>query len=161
MPAVRRPLTMKRKSKRNSKKVSGIGDTPVIAKKTPLNQQVERSLVPMAMNPAGLDPVKPQILPPWLALPNLIRCQTSLKSLIYGAKFRNYVRVTDCPVATKSSPCLGHSPEPAAMDTTRNGKNHSSRTSAVSGFIFRILLESPSTKSVLPSKANPFRPPLG
>ena len=30
-----------------------------------------------------------------LALPNLIRCQTSPKSLIYGANFRNYVRVTD------------------------------------------------------------------
>jgi len=49
----------------------------------------------MALTPAGLDPVKPQVLHPRLALPNLIRCQTSLKSLTYGANFRNYVRVTD------------------------------------------------------------------
>jgi len=51
----------------------------------------------MAMNPAGLDPVKPQVLHPQLTLPNLIRCQTSLKSLIYGANFRNYVHGTDSP----------------------------------------------------------------
>ena len=56
----------------------------------------------MALTPAGLDPVKPQVLHPRLALPNLIRCQTSLKSLIYGANFRNYVRVTD-----SVSPILG------------------------------------------------------
>ncbi len=49
----------------------------------------------MAMNPAGLDPVKPQALNPRLALPELIRCQTSLNSLIYEANFGNYVRVTD------------------------------------------------------------------
>ena len=48
----------------------------------------------MTLTPAGLDPVKPQVLHPRLALPKLIRCQTSLKSLIYGANFRNYVRVT-------------------------------------------------------------------
>ena len=47
-----------------------IGDTLVIAKRTPVNQQVERSLVPIALIPAGLDPVKPQALHPWLALPN-------------------------------------------------------------------------------------------
>ena len=72
-----------------------IGDTHVIAKRTPVNQQVERSLVPMARTPAGLDPLKPQVLHPGLALPNLIRCQTSLNSWIYGAHFGNYVRVTD------------------------------------------------------------------
>ena len=49
----------------------------------------------MALTPPALDPVKPQVLHPQLALPYLIRCQTSLKSLIYGANFRNYVRVTD------------------------------------------------------------------
>ena len=52
----------------------------------------------MALNPAGLDPVKPQVLQPRLALPNFIRCQTSLKSLIYGANFGNYVRVTYSPM---------------------------------------------------------------
>jgi len=51
----------------------------------------------MAMNPAGLDPVKSQALDPRHALPNLIRCQTSLNSLIYGANTWNYVRVTDPP----------------------------------------------------------------
>jgi hypothetical protein len=51
----------------------------------------------MAMNPAGLDPVRPQVLNPRLALPNLIRCQTSLNSLIPGANFRKYVRGTDSP----------------------------------------------------------------
>jgi len=40
--------------------VSPIGDTPVIAKKTPINQPVERSLLPMALSPAGLNPVKPK-----------------------------------------------------------------------------------------------------
>ena len=49
----------------------------------------------MAMNPAGLDPVKPQVLHPRLAELWLIRCQTSPKSLIYRANFRNYVRVTE------------------------------------------------------------------
>ncbi len=49
----------------------------------------------MALTPAGLDPVKPQVPHPRLAELWLIRCQTSLKSLIYGANFRNYVRVTD------------------------------------------------------------------
>jgi len=49
----------------------------------------------MALTPAGLDPVKPQVVHPRLALPNVIRCQTSLNSLIYGANFGNYVRVTD------------------------------------------------------------------
>ena len=49
----------------------------------------------MALTSAGLDPLKPQVLHPRLAFPNLIRCQTSLNSLIYGANFGNYVRVTD------------------------------------------------------------------
>ncbi len=40
-------------------------------------------------------PVKPSVLLPPHAFPNLIRCQTSPNSLIYGANFRNYVRVTD------------------------------------------------------------------
>jgi hypothetical protein len=48
----------------------------------------------MALTPAGLDPVKPQVRHPRLPLPNLIRCQTSLNSLIYWANFGNYVRVT-------------------------------------------------------------------
>ena len=51
----------------------------------------------MVMNPAGLDPVKSQALDPRLALPKLIRCQTSLNFLIPGANFRNYVRGTDSP----------------------------------------------------------------
>ncbi len=55
----------------------------------------------MALTPAGLDPVKPQVLQPGLALPELIRCQTSLNSLIYGANFGNYVRVTDSPVEAR------------------------------------------------------------
>ncbi len=49
----------------------------------------------MALTPAGLDPAKPQVLHPWLALPILIRCQTPLNSLIYGDNFGNYVRVTE------------------------------------------------------------------
>jgi len=49
----------------------------------------------MALTPADLDPVKPQVLHPRLGLPNVIRCQTSLQSLIYGANFGNYVGVTD------------------------------------------------------------------
>ncbi len=51
----------------------------------------------MAMNPAGLDPAKPPALSPRLALPNLLQCQTSLNSLIYGADFWKYVRGTDSP----------------------------------------------------------------
>ncbi len=51
----------------------------------------------MALTPVGLDPVKPQVLHPRPAFPNLIRCQTSLKALFYGANFGKYVRVTDSP----------------------------------------------------------------
>ncbi len=61
---------------------------------SPVNQQVARSLVPIALIPAALDPIKPQVLHPRLAELGFIRCQTSLKSLIYRANFRNYVRVT-------------------------------------------------------------------
>ena len=53
----------------------------------------------MALTPAALDPVEPQVLHPRLAELWLIRCQTSLNSLIYGANFGNYVRVTDSPLA--------------------------------------------------------------
>ncbi len=49
----------------------------------------------MALTPTGLIPEKLQVLHPRLALPNLIRCQISLNSLIYGANFRNYVRGPD------------------------------------------------------------------
>ncbi len=52
----------------------------------------------MALFPAGLEPEKPQVLHPQLALPMFIRCQTSIRSLIYGANFRNYVRGTDSPL---------------------------------------------------------------
>ncbi len=72
-----------------------IGDTLVIAKRTSINQQVERSLVPIALPQTGLNPVKPQVLHPRLAELRLIRCQTSLNSLIYGANFGHYLRVTD------------------------------------------------------------------
>jgi len=58
----------------------------------------------MALTPAGLDPVKPQVPHPRLAELWLIRCQTSLKSLIYGANFRNYVRVTDLTIQVRASP---------------------------------------------------------
>ncbi len=75
-------------------KESRLGDTLVIAKRTPVNQQVERSLVPIA-DPSRSRPRKAQVLQPRLALPSLIRCQTSLNSLIYGANFGNYVRVTN------------------------------------------------------------------
>jgi hypothetical protein len=51
----------------------------------------------MALTPAGLEPVKPQVLHPRLSRPSLIRCQTPLNSLIYGDEFGNYVRVTDFP----------------------------------------------------------------
>ncbi len=71
-----------------------IGDTLAIAKKTPVNLQVETSLVPIALTP-GLGPVKPQVVHPQLALPNLIRCQTAFNSLIYGAYFGNDERGTD------------------------------------------------------------------
>ena len=64
-------------------------------KKISLHQQVERSLVPIALTPAGLGPVKPQVVHPRLALPNLIWCQTSLNSLIYGANLGNDERGTD------------------------------------------------------------------
>jgi len=50
--------------------------------------------VPIALTPAGLGPVKSQVVHPRLALPNLIWCQTSFNSLIYGVNFGNYVRVT-------------------------------------------------------------------
>ncbi len=56
----------------------------------------------MALIPAGLDPVKPQVLNPRLAELGFIRCQTPLNSLIYGAKFGNYVRVTDTCRVTDS-----------------------------------------------------------
>ncbi len=49
-----------------------------------MNQQVERSLVPMVLTPAALDPERLQVLHPWLAELWLIRCQTSLNSLILG-----------------------------------------------------------------------------
>ena len=58
----------------------------------------------MAMNPAGLDPAKPQALNPRLALPNLLRCQTSLNSLIYGANFRKSVRGTDSFIRHPAGP---------------------------------------------------------
>jgi len=58
----------------------------------------------MAMNPAGLDPAKPQALKPRLALPSLLRCQTSLNSLIYWANFRNYVRGTDSFIRHPAAP---------------------------------------------------------
>ncbi len=71
----------------------------------------------MALTPAALDPVEPQVLHPRLAELWLIRCQTSLNSLIYGANFRNYVRVTYSKVIrpnfrlptlkTKAGFCLG------------------------------------------------------
>ncbi len=54
----------------------------------------------MALTPATLDPVKPQVLHPRLAELWFIRCQTSLNSLIYGANFGNYVRVTDSGALT-------------------------------------------------------------
>ena len=52
----------------------------------------------MALTPEGLEPIKPQILHPRLALPSLIRCQTPLNSLIYGGEFGNYVRVTESEI---------------------------------------------------------------
>ncbi len=73
---------------------SRIGDTLVIAKMSPVNQQVARSLVPIALPLEALDPVKLQVLHPRPAELGPIRCQTSLKSLIYGVNFRNYERGT-------------------------------------------------------------------
>ncbi len=64
----------------------------------------------MVLTLAGLDPVKPQVVHPRLALPNLIRCQTSLNSLIYRANFGNYVRVTDSfprPTSRRASTAVG------------------------------------------------------
>ncbi len=92
----------------------GIGVTLVTAKRTPINQQVERSLGPMAMNPAGLDPVKSQALDPRLALPKLIRCQISLNSLIPGANFRNYVRGTDSVIRHPAAPQTPGGPQHVA-----------------------------------------------
>ncbi len=48
----------------------------------------------MELTSAALDPVKPQVLHPRLAELGFIRCQTFLNSLIYGANFGNFVRVT-------------------------------------------------------------------
>ncbi len=58
----------------------------------------------MAMNPAGLDPAKPPPLSPRLALPNLLRYQTSLNSLIYGANSRKSVRGTDSFIRHPAAP---------------------------------------------------------
>ncbi len=49
----------------------------------------------MALTPVALDSESPQVLHPRLAELGFIRCQTSLNSLIYGANFGNYERVTD------------------------------------------------------------------
>ncbi len=69
----------------------------------------------MALTPAALAPVKPPVVHPRLAelwlTRWLIRCQTSLNSLIYGASFANYVRVTD----SSAVPALG-----ATSTRTRN-----------------------------------------
>ncbi len=61
----------------------------------------------MALTPATLEPIKPQVLHPRLAELWLIRCQTSLNSLIYGANFGNYVRVTDVTADSDSSAAAG------------------------------------------------------
>jgi len=58
----------------------------------------------MALTPAGLEPIKPQVLHPRFALPSLIRCQTPLNSLIYGDNFGNYVRVTESQKAQNLIP---------------------------------------------------------
>ncbi len=58
----------------------------------------------MAIDPAGLDLVNPKVLHPRLALPRLIGCQTSLKSLIYGANFRKSVRGTDSFISSERYP---------------------------------------------------------
>ncbi len=62
----------------------------------------------MVLTPAGLDPVKLQVLHPRLALPSLNRCQTPIKSLIYGNNFENYVRVTDSPEKFKTLAAGSH-----------------------------------------------------
>ncbi len=49
----------------------------------------------MALPLVALDPAKPQVLHHRLGELGFIRCQTSLNSLIYGANFGNYERVTD------------------------------------------------------------------
>ncbi len=100
----------------------GIGVTLVIAKKTSINQQVERSLVPMAIDPAGLDLVNPKVLHPRLALPRLIGCQTSLKSLISGANFRKSVRGTDS--RGTDSPSLLRFIRHPAVPQTPGGPQH-------------------------------------
>ena len=61
----------------------------------------------MALTLAGLDPVGLQIVYLRLPLPNVIPCQTSLNSLIYGANFGNYVRVTDSLPRFSSGKQLG------------------------------------------------------
>ena len=57
----------------------------------------------MALPPAALDPVKPQILHPRIAELWFVRFQTSLSSLIYGVNFRNDVRVTYSEPGSKSA----------------------------------------------------------
>ncbi len=56
----------------------------------------------MALPPAALDPVKPQILHPRIAELWFVRFQISLCSLIYGVNFRNDVRVTYSEPGSKS-----------------------------------------------------------
>ena len=56
----------------------------------------------MALPPAALHPVKPQILHPRIAELWFVRFQTSLSSLIYGVNFRNDVRVTYSEPGSKS-----------------------------------------------------------
>jgi len=92
----------------------GIGVTLVTAQRTSINQQVERSLGPMAMNPAGLDPVKPQVLNLRLALPMLTRCQTSLNSLVSVANFRKSVRGTDSVIRHPAAPQTTGGPQHVA-----------------------------------------------
>ncbi len=69
----------------------------------------------MALTPAVLDPVKPHVLHPRLAELWLIRCQTSLKSLIYGANFRNYERVTDSIQLDSPKLPLAHSQDKGSL----------------------------------------------
>jgi len=73
-----------------------------MAKRTPVNQQVARSLAPIVLTRAALDPVKPQILHPRIAELWFVRFQTSLSSLIYGVNFRNDVRATYSEPDSKS-----------------------------------------------------------
>ncbi len=58
----------------------------------------------MALPLVALDPAKHQVLHPRLAELGFIRCQTSLNSLIYGANFGNYERVTDSCESTIAGP---------------------------------------------------------